>query len=248
MITILGMSVIFILGHDLLTQCHYFNAESITVSGLNRLSPKMVLDQGGINQRTNVLAVNLALTRKRLLAHPWIDDAEVNRKLPNRININIIEHNPIAILDLGRKFILDTNGKIFKEKSASDPNDLPIISGLEFSDLSVTENFRTLPFQAVMTILQLGQKNEGLLPNRLIRRIHVDREIGLTVYAFDKPKAIKLGYDDYPDKLESLKNIIYHLEERHEPVEFESIDLHNLNRIVVNPVKIKSSDKIHKEV
>jgi cell division protein FtsQ len=168
--------------------------------------------------------------------------------LPNRIHIKITEHQPIAILDLGRKFMINTAGKIFKELSSADADDLPVISGLEFSDLHDSEYTRTNPLQAVMAVLLLGQKKECILPNQLINRIHVDREIGLTVYAFDKSKAIKLGYNQYPAKLDSLKNILFHLRGRHEFADFESIDLNNLNRIVVNPVRIKSPQEDQKEV
>ncbi len=245
---VMGMSLVFILGYDFLTQCSYFRAESITVSGLQRLSTKGVLEQAKIKRGANILALNLPLTRKRLLAHPWINDAEVSRKLPDRIHIKITEHQPIAILDLGRKVMSNADGTIFIEWSKADADDLPVISGLEFSDLHDSENTPANPLQAVMAVLRLGQKKGAILPNRLINRIHVDREIGLTVYAFDKPKAIKLGYNRYPDKLNSLKNILFHLRARHEFVDFESIDLNNLNRIVVNPVRIKSPQEDQKEV
>ena len=245
---VVGMSLFFVLGHDFITQCDYFNAKQVTVFDSQRLSIASVLKQAGLNSGINTLAVNLTLTRKRLLAHPWIDDAEVTRNLPDKIDIRVIEHRPMAILDLDRRFIINTKGKIFKEWSVSDPDNLPVISGLEFSDLNIDPDFRTTPFQAVMTILKMGEPKGSILPNRSINRIHVDRELGLTLYAFGKSKAIKLGYNDYLNKLKSLKNILYHLKEQHEFVDFESIDLNNLNRIVVNPVRSGSSGRDHKEV
>ena len=71
------------------------------------------------------------------MAHPWINDADVSRNLPNEISINIVEQRPFAILDMGRKFMINIRGEIFKEWSDSDPGHLPMISGLEYSDLSV---------------------------------------------------------------------------------------------------------------
>ena len=132
--------------------------------------------------------------------------------------------------------------------SASDPDTLPVISGLEFSDLNIVPSYRATPFQAVMTILNLGEHPESILPNRSINRIHVDREIGLTVFVFGKSKALKLGYNDYPDKLKKYEHILLHMKARHGFADFESIDLNNLNRIVVNPVRSGSLDSDHKEV
>lgn len=243
-----GMSLAFVLGYDFITQCDYFNAKTITVTGMQHLSSEEILKQAQIHEGANILSTNIVLTRKRLLAHPWIKDADIIRKLPDEITIHIKEHTPFAILDLGRKFIIDTHGDIFKEWSAMDPVNMPTISGLDYSDLHVPGKPPTLPFKAVMSVLQLGRKEGIVLPNRLIKRIHVDREIGLTLYAFDKPKAILLGYDDYPDKYKSLESLLIHLRTKNEFSDFDSIDLNNIKRIVVNPVRIEMPVKAHKEV
>jgi hypothetical protein len=72
--------------------------------------------------------------------------------------------------------------------------------------------------------------------------------MGLTIYGFDRIKAIKIGYDDYPNKYEMLKNVLFYLEKDENFSQLEYIDLNNLNRIVVNPAKIKSAAGGHKEV
>lgn len=247
------VSLVFILGHDFLTQWHYFDTDHITVSGLSQLSPRTVMDQAGIARGVNLLAVNLSLTRKRLLAHPWIVQADVSRRLPNRLDITVQEHRPLAVINLGRRFIINANGDIFKEWEPSDPTSLPVISGLEFSDLSAPGEQRSAPLKAVMSVLHLGAQTDSVLPNRLIRKIHVDREIGLTLQAFAQAKTIEIGYHHYPLKYSRFKNILFHLKNQHQMKDFESIDLKNENRIVVTPARVDSSDedamnKDHKEV
>jgi cell division protein FtsQ len=245
---LLLVSFLFIFTYDFITQCDYFKAESLTVAGANRLTEEQVLQQSQITKGTNILSVNLSRVRKRLLAHSWIEEAEVRRELPTGISIRIKEQEPLAILDLGRKFIINTHGEVFKEMDASDRCRLPIIRGLEFSDINVRGESRSVPFNAVMKILALGQKPESVLPCSLIKRIRVDREMGLTIYAFDRIKAIKIGYDDYPNKYEMLKNVLFYLKKNGGFSDLESIDLNNLNRIVVNPAKIESAAGGHKEV
>jgi cell division protein FtsQ len=241
-------SFLFIFTYDFITQCDYFKAESLTVTGANRLTDEQVLLQSQITEGINILSVNLSRVRKRLLAHSWIEEAEVSRELPTGISIRIKEQQPLAILDIGRKFIINTHGEVFKEMDASDHCRLPVIGGLEFSDINVRGESRSVPFNAVMTILALGKKPESVLPCRLIKRIRVDREMGLTIYAFDHIKAIKIGYDDYPNKYEMLKNVLFYLKKNGSFSHLESIDLNNLNRIVVNPARIGSDAGGHKEV
>ncbi len=242
------ISFLFIFSHDFLTQCDYFRAENLTVAGANRLTGKQVLDQAQVTKGINIFSLNLSMTRKRLLAHPWIADAEVSREPPSGINIRVKEHKPLAVIDLGRKFLINTRGEIFKEMTASNPENLPIIRGLEFSDINVHGEPRSAPFSAVMDVLELGQKPDSVLPNKLIKRIQVDREIGLTIYAFDRIKAIKIGYDDYQDKYAKLKNVLLFLKKRNGLSHLDSIDINNLNRIVVNPARIESPPGDQKEV
>jgi cell division protein FtsQ len=245
---LLFVSLLFVFSYDLLTQCDYFRAKGLSVTGTHRLTQKQVLQQAKITDGVNIFSVNLTKVRKRLLVQPWIEDAEVSRELPSTIHIKIKEQDPLAILDLGRKFIINTQGEIFKEKDASDQCNLPVISGLEFSDINVIGEPRSIPFDAVMKILALGQQSESVLPYKSIKRIDVDREMGLTIYAFDHIREIKIGYSDYPSKYEMLKDVLFYLGKNGGFSRLESIDLNNLNRIVVNPAKIESAEKSRKEV
>ncbi len=242
------MSFVFILAHDFITQCDYFRADNIVVRGGHRLSKQQILEQANINKGINILSVNLSIIRNRLLAHSWIAEAEVRRELPDIISIGIEEHEPLAILDLGRRFLINVNGEVFKEWTASDPDVLPIVSGLQFSDLNVSGEPRSTSFNAVMEVLRLGLEPDSILPNRKIKKVRVDRQIGITLYAFDRARVIKLGYYDYPDKYERLESVLFYLKKKRCFPDFNSIDLNHLDRIVVNLVKDESSAGDHKEV
>ena len=244
---VMTVTALFILVHDLLTQCDYFGARQLTIEGTRRLTKEQVAGQAGVQAGVNILSTNLSLVRKRLLAHPWIAEAEVRREIPSGLTIRIKEHSALAMVDLGRKYLMNTHGEIFKAWEASDPDTLPVIKGLKLSDLTVygqseSSNFnsdrqRTAPFKAVMRVLQLGGKKGSILPNRLVRQIHVDRQIGLTIYAFDQGKTINLGYSDYAGKYHMLANLFSYLKRHRSLSDFDRIDLNNLKRVVVNPIK-----------
>lgn len=242
------MSLAFVFTHDLLNQCAFFKAETIQVSGTQRLSADQILECAGIRKGTNILSINLRLLRTKLIAHPWIAEAAISRRLPNGIRIQVIEQTPLAIVDLGRRFLLNTRGDIFKEWSASDPDHLPVVSGIAFSDLMLPDEPPSLSLRAVMAVLMMGQKNGSILPNHQIREIHVDRQAGLTVFPMDKGKTIRLGFDDYPDKYTRLARVLDHLKLRRDFSDFESIDLNNPDRIVVHPLRIESPNSQSKEV
>lgn len=243
---VMAVTVFFILVHDVLTQSDYFKARSINIKGMQRLTKTQVARQAGVHSGINVLSANITLARKRLLAHPWIAEAEVSRQIPDGLRIVIREHTALATVDLGAKYLMNKRGEIFKVWDSSDPDNLPVISGLNRSDLIVfgnheppyddNSNQRSESFQAVMRVLQLGGKKGSILPNREVKKIDVDRQIGLTIHAFDLGKTINLGFSDYVRKYNMLSRLFSYLKRNRSLSDFERIDLNNLKRIVVNPV------------
>jgi cell division protein FtsQ len=243
-----AISAFFILMHDILTQCDYFKISRLTIEGTQRLSEKEIAKQARVGKGMNILAVNLSLVRKQLLAHPWIAEAGVSREIPSGLSIRVKEHSPLAVVDVGKKFLINHAGKIFKAWDASDPAGLPVVSGLNVLDLppvfgqtelpqSEIARERTTPFKAVMKVLRLGRQQGSILPNRSIRQIRVDRQIGLTLLAFDRIKTINLGYDDYDGKYHMLANLFSYLKHQQSGPDFDRIDLNNLNRVVVNHLR-----------
>jgi len=247
---VLVVSASFIFLHDLLTQCDYFGARRLKIEGMQRLTRDQIARQAGVHAGTNILAVNLSLARKRLLAHPWIADAQVSREIPSGLAIVVIEHTALAMVDFGTKYLINRRGEIFKAWEPTDPGNLPLISGLSLSDLTVhgrsgllrngSRRERSAPFKAVMQVLQLGDQKGSILPNRIVKQILVDRQIGLTVQAFEQGKTINLGYRDYAGKYHLLSNLLSYIKNHRGLSGFDRIDLNNMQRVVVNPIRTES--------
>jgi cell division protein FtsQ len=247
----------FIFVHDVLTQSDHFKARSIQIEGGRRLTAKTLASVAGVREGVNILSVNLSAARKRLLAHPWIADAEVRREIPSTLVIRVREHVPTAVVDVGKKFLLNTRGEVFKEWEPADPAELPVVSGLKISDLRVADRSgaaAALPLaalgsgspplaalsrsmDAVLQVLTLGRERGSALSTRSIRTIRVDRELGITLQAYDEGKSIRLGYDDFASKFRLLADLLTFLKSQPGLMDFERIDLTDANRVIVNPVK-----------
>ncbi len=231
-----GMSAGLIFAYDIITQTDYFAAHQIDIVGNDRLSESEVIRQADLSPGVNIFSINLTLIRKQLLAHPWVASAKVVRKIPNRLLIQISEHVPLALIDLGRTFILNTEGEIFIEKSGLGGLDLPEVQGLSYSDIQSGGDPERDPLRAVMTVLKLGRKPGNVLSNRRIRIIQVDRQLGLTLYTFGDTAAIKLGYSDYPEKVRRLEKVLAFCGKNKRFKQLRFIDVNNVNRIVVHPI------------
>lgn len=228
------MSLAFIFIYDCVTQSESFAAKNISIEGNRILSKEEIIKEAGINPGDNIFAINISKVRRKLLANPYTSEVEVRRKIPSAIEIKIKEHNCLAVIDLGKMFLLNEYGEIFKEKESSDIEIVPVIQGLSFADLDLSGKNKTKAFDAVTTVLKLGQNPKSILPNSIIKLIEVDKNIGLTIIAFAENKIIKLGYGNYKAKYERLSNVLNNDELNFQ--NFESIYLDNgLDRVVVSP-------------
>ena len=246
-------------------------AHTLKVSGNQRLTDVQVLAQARLKPRTNIFAINLKATRNRLLAHPWIAGASVQRIIPDTIQVHITEHMPLAVIDMGRKYLLDTQGIIFTEKKTQEANHLPVVRGLSYADLSLAKGRqprqslpkpppsvgvlqlsagRADPYRAMMEVLRMGSRKDAIVPNAEVKTVQIDRQMGLTLYAFENVIEIRLGFDHYQQKYAALKKVLRRVDSvaNQQWGGIRSIDLKNPHRIVLNPIRQLHAAEKQKEV
>ena len=155
------------------------------------------------------------------------------REIPGTIYIEVTENQALAVLDLGRKFLINTSGRVFKEHSPDDPQGLPLVSGLEYSDISLGEDDLSPALSAVVQVLQLSLAETSAIPYSQIRQVKVDPEMGVSLAVWEDQRCIKLGFARFEAKYQRIKQLLPHL--RHAPKwqGFDTIDANNPDRIVV---------------
>jgi cell division protein FtsQ len=79
-----------------------------------------------------ILYFDAEAARERLMDIGWIEDARIERRLPDRIVVALKERTPIAIWQHQRKFLLvDRHGAVIGPKKQGKFADLKIIIGKE---------------------------------------------------------------------------------------------------------------------
>jgi cell division protein FtsQ len=234
------LSFFLVFCHDMIVQWDYFQATHVDIRGNSKLSDADVLEISQIGKTPNILAVNRLIAQKKLCDEPWIVTAEVIRELPNRLSIHIQEHQPVAVLEIGTRYLMDGNGQIFKEADESECHGLPLVTGLDLTDLKRMDTSETTGFSAVLTVLKMGKADGALIPNRNIHHIHVDRDVGLTLVVREGVRSMKidrisLGLTDFDQKYKSLDLMIGYLKKTHMTDAVGHIDLTDSRRIVVRP-------------
>jgi len=242
------MSLSFIFVHDVITQCDYFRADTISVEGCERLTEKQILDAAKIKEGDNFVSMNLRTIRERLLVHPWIAKAEIVRTPSGIIAISVLEQKPLAVVDFGKRFLINEDGVIFKEAEASEVAGLPVMSGIDYSDWKASETPGAPFLSSVLEILRAGCTPDGVLTNDSIKHILIDREVGLTLQVEGPVRMVKLGYGNYDVKCSRLGRILSYLATDTNIPFIEELDLRNPDSIVARPGIVEESEKVKKEV
>ncbi len=179
-------------GYRFVTTSPRFAIDEIAVHGNHRLTADQVRAALPVHVGDNVFATNLEAIARGLRGNPWVADVEVRRILPHALVVDVREHEPVAIADLGGLYLVDAAGFPFKRAAidADDGAGLPIITGLDrASYLADRAGTATLVTHALAALA--AWRSEGQRP--AIGEVHVDPHGALTLHTYDQATSIQLG-------------------------------------------------------
>jgi cell division protein FtsQ len=221
-------------GTALLLSAPALQVSRISVRGNDRLSTGEVLSLiDGLRGRSIFFAA-LDEWRQRLLASPWVEDALLRRVLPSRIEVVIRERQPIGIARLGSAmYLVDAGGIVIDEYGPNFAEfDLPIIDGLAGR-----------PNESVSAI----DEGRARLAARVIRALETRPDLAQRVSQIDVTDThdaivllegdtamLRLGDDDFVDRLQSYLDLAEALRERVPDIDY--VDLRFDHRLYVRPV------------
>ena len=107
-----------------------FSVRQVEISGAvhqPRLSIYRELLVGGSD---SMLLVDLPLARQRLEALPWVREASIERRWPDRLDVRLVERAPAALFQhQGAMQLIDAEGVVLPEIDLADFADLPLLVG-----------------------------------------------------------------------------------------------------------------------
>ena len=107
-----------------------FRVRDVQAIGRVRTTRDEVRNAVGAVRGTPIFAVDIRAVRARVEALPWVQEAEVERALPDILFVRLIERETLAVWDRGQDFaVVDKAGRPI---AGADPRvhaDLPVIRG-----------------------------------------------------------------------------------------------------------------------
>ncbi|MBT3667130.1 MAG: FtsQ-type POTRA domain-containing protein [Opitutae bacterium] len=103
-----------------------FKIADVSFRGHHSLMEEQLLDWLGPIHGENLFTYDLSKTSERLAQHPWILSASVQRKFPQKLQIELIERLPYARVKFEKVFLMDNFGELLSEETP-EYKDLPLI-------------------------------------------------------------------------------------------------------------------------
>jgi cell division protein FtsQ len=188
----------------------YFAVREIVAPSHGRIPADVVRAMAGVKLHSSIWAVDSDTIATRLRTLPWVRRAQVRRRFPARVVLDVREYRPVAILrvddgdDPGFYYVA-RSGRPFARVDPEDVHDLPYISGIAAADLDATA-YGTRSVRAALTVLRKARHRVALLGE--LSEVHVDRARGLTLMPVRPPVPIELGWDGFDTKLERLRYVL----------------------------------------
>jgi len=191
-----------------------FSVRTVQVEGNHRRTPHQIAKLAGIEAGKNVFTVEEEVSEAAVTADPWVADAEVRVELPNQVTITVTEREAHALAALeGRLYLVDTEGHVFKTLEPGDPEDLPVVTGIDSDTIArdrdaVAKRVR----RALDLVSDLHQQK--IAERYPVQEIHLDEDGSVTVVVGTDGISLVFGRPPFRQKVAKAERILQELRYR----------------------------------
>ena len=179
---------------------------------------------------------NLKKVTQLLEQHPYIDAVRASYRYPTILKVEILEREPIAILNSDPFVMLDKNGFVLPHIVDTKHFSLPVMSNYNTDKELYPIGKKVLSVKAKQSIewLSMIKKNYQFLYNNLseIRLLSGDN---IELILLDEPTKILMGNTRFRDKIEILKEFKINLNPHTRLTDFSYLDMRYKNQIIGKP-------------
>lgn len=213
------------------------SAAQIDIDGNRFVTADAIDEKFSADLGRSVMRVPLAERRAAIEALPWVEEAQVQRVLPNRIRVAITERTPVAFLRAGSELALvDAHGVIL-DRPAEGEFHFPVVGGFGESTLRADREQRMSLFVQFMQEIEKAQPGAGDHVSEADLSDASDLRTTLTgmgVQAGSAPPVlVHFGDSDFGNRFHLLAENIDQW--RASAGSVDSVDLRFARQVVVNP-------------
>jgi cell division protein FtsQ len=192
----------------------------VVVTGETRASEAEVIRLGTITLGSNLVSMDVGAMERAIGTHPWVKSVRVHRQLPHGLRVEVVEHEPVALLALGDLYLVNEEAEPFKRIKATELMDLPLVTGIDREAFMASrdQSMRLLR-RAVDAAAQYSKSKAGSMP---LSEVHVTLD-ELTVVT-TSGQEVRFADGELSPALERLERVRAELKNRSQSAEVIRLD------------------------
>jgi cell division protein FtsQ len=221
-------------------------ADQIEIQGSRFVPADAIIEKFSADMGRSVVRVPLAERREALESLPWVEEAHVQRVLPNRIRVEITERTPVAFLRTGGDLSLVDGQGVILDRPADGEFRFPVVGGVGESMVREERSKRMslyVQFMKDIETVQPGAEDhvsEADLSDAADLRVTLT---GLgTASGNARPILVHFGDSDFGNRYHLLAENIDQW--RASAGSVDSVDLRFARQVVVNPESKTIADNL----
>ncbi|MBS2025170.1 MAG: FtsQ-type POTRA domain-containing protein, partial [Deltaproteobacteria bacterium] len=124
-------------GWNQLMHSSFFDAKTVRFRGVANARKDDLLARSGLKAGQNLFQADLAAAARGVESSPWVISARISRSFPPAFDVEVVEHVPAVRAQLGRIYLVDIQGRVFKRLDDDDQaalQQLPLVTGIARGD------------------------------------------------------------------------------------------------------------------
>jgi cell division protein FtsQ len=214
----------------------FAGSDQVEITGSQIVGRAAITDVFSPDLGKSVLRVPLDVRRKQIEAIPWVEAATVERTLPDRIRVDLVERTPVAFLRTGNELqLVDASGMVL-DRPLEARFHFPVVSGFDETTPPADRKARMALFVDFMKEIELAHAGAGDQVSEVDFSDAQDVRAmlaGLPGLEGQYPIWVHFGNSDFVNKYRLLMENI--AQWRASAGRVESVDLRFSRQVVVNP-------------
>ncbi len=202
--------------------------DKIEVEGCFRTDPQQIIKAAAVPPETPMLDLRLKDISQRVEALPWVRSCAVRRVLPDKLSLQVVERNPIALIRLDKLYYVDEDGTPFKQPAPGEALDYPVVTGWEADEWKQGKR-KDLIDEALWFIREV--RNQPSLSKEGVSEIQCNEIGDLTIFMVQGGAMVHMHGGDMELKVRRLEEVCKSVATKRLPVQY--ILYESPDRIVV---------------
>ena len=211
----------------LISKLSFFSIKNIETVGNNYLPKEKIIEISEVNLGDNIFGVGKLRTIDLLEANPYIEEVNIDKKLPSTLVFKIVEREPAFIITNGERYAYISSQGYILEIVDTDPLKLPTLVGLKevIETMKVGSRLGQEDLQQLNKILNVYESAKRYEIADLITSIDVSNDDNFTLVMEQEGKKVYLGdCSDLNTRMLELQ-VILRREQGHRGEVFLNVDL-----------------------